>query len=118
MVTEISSKPDLLFAEAPASWNTKYVTPSGFVCQLTIRADNGRDLLDRANAALSYLLEHGFTPDSYHSKSNGNSESKMCPIHKVEMRKFEKEGRSWLSHKLEEGGWCKGKPQKEGRSHE
>jgi len=32
-----------------------------------------------------------------------------CPIHSVQMRQFEKEGRTWYSHKTDEGAWCKGK---------
>ena len=39
--------------EAPASWPTKYVTPDGFVCQLTLLGESGKDLLEKANAALN-----------------------------------------------------------------
>ena len=35
-----------------------------------------------------------------------NSES-FCPVHKVEMRKYEKNGKSWYSHNLD-GVWCNG----------
>mgnify|MGYP001603193440 CR=1 FL=1 len=37
-------------------------------------------------------------------------ETKWCEIHKIEMPQFEKEGRKWFSHKLEDESWCNGKP--------
>jgi len=114
-------KPDVLFTESPASWNVRYISTEGYPCMLTLRAVSGMDLLEKAGSALSYLREHGFLPDpGYRKNGNGNGgnhsngDSKVCPIHQVEMRKFEKDGRSWYSHKLEEGSWCKGRSQKNG----
>ena len=50
----------LFWSEAPASWNTLYLDPNGFVCQLTLRADTGQELLPKASAALAKLLRaHG-----------------------------------------------------------
>ena len=48
--------------EAPASWNTRYVTIDGFVCQLTLRGENGRDLLEKANTAMAWLRDSGYKP--------------------------------------------------------
>lgn len=31
-----------------------------------------------------------------------------CPIHAVVMRHFEKDGKEWWSHRLEDGSWCNG----------
>ena len=59
--TDPTAKPEVLFTESPASWNSRYVTPEGFVCQITIRGENGRDLLEKADIALKYLIEHGYT---------------------------------------------------------
>src|SRR3990167_5662617 len=33
----------------------------------------------------------------------------ICDIHQEDMRQFTKEGRSWYSHKTDDG-WCNGKP--------
>lgn len=115
MTTDQVPRPDALFAEAPASWNTRYVTPEGFVCQITLRADSGKDLLERANAALAFLLDHGYSPSD---NNHNGKDSKWCPIHQCAMRRWEKEGRSWYSHKLEDGGWCRGNQKKEGGIHE
>ena len=105
-----------LFTESPASWNTRYVTEDGFTCQLTLRAENGKDLLERANSALSYLRNQGCIPFFGYSRGNshqvnnkGKSNSEYwCPIHNVEMKRWEKNGFSWLRH-LIDGEWCYGK---------
>ena len=36
-------------------------------------------------------------------------ETHVCPIHGVTMRRHEKDGHVWYSHRLEGGGWCNGK---------
>jgi hypothetical protein len=33
----------------------------------------------------------------------------VCPIHGTFLQRFEREGRTWHSHKLADGSWCKGK---------
>jgi hypothetical protein len=119
-------KPSTISIEAPASWNTRYVTSDGFICQLTLRADSGKELLEKAKMAVSHLLEIGCLPcDNSTSRGKGNwkgankqttssvgleknSETQTCPIHNVEMRRFEKDGRIWHAHRSDEG-WCNGK---------
>ena len=108
MVTEPIIKPDSIYTEAPASWNTSYVTSDGFVCRITLRGDNGKDLLEKANTAMAFLREHGFRPDQKPTHNN-NREVQLCPIHQSEMRRYEKDGKSWFSHKTEDGKWCRGK---------
>jgi len=36
-----------------------------------------------------------------------------CPIHKVKMKRGEKNGRVWYSHKTKDG-WCRGQAQRRG----
>jgi hypothetical protein len=103
--------------EANASWNTRYITPAGFVCQITLRGENGKDLLEKAGMALTYLSDHQFLPDTSFRK-NGNGEGKLCPIHQREMKHREKDGKSWFSHKVDDGSWCYGKQRKNGGSHD
>ena len=116
-----SVKSNTAVTEAPASWNTRYTSPEGFICQITIRADSGKELLVKAQAAIAHLLEVGCTPCdnlTFRSRSNGNhaetnaegtSSTKVCPVHNVEMRRWEKNGKVWFSHKQEGGSWCTGK---------
>jgi hypothetical protein len=98
-----------IYSEAPASWNTSYLTPDGFVCRITLRGETGKDLLEKAGVAISFLLEHGFKPEKPASKNGSASgDTKLCPIHQVDMKHFEKNGKSWFSHKLDDGSWCSG----------
>ena len=108
---------DTAFSEAPASWNTRYVHPSGFECQITLRCDTGSELLEKANLAIEYLRQNDCQPYTYYrggssqkknNNSNGNDDDSWCPIHECHMRKWEKDGRVWYSHKVN-GEWCKGK---------
>ena len=127
---------ELSFDEAPASWNTKYVDPNGFECQITLRGESGSELLEKANNAIAYLLQNGCTPyvytrygsrpaetkpdDPKNGKDQGNgtngtngsngtnSNLSWCPIHQCEMKRWERDGRVWYSHKAD-GEWCKGK---------
>ena len=117
--------------ESPASWNTKYTTPDGYTCQLTLRGETGKDLLEKANAALTWLRENGYMPSEFNgyrprnngnksennpqpSNGNGNGNGKQdhpenfCPIHQCEMKRWDKNGKIWYSHKTE-NGWCTGK---------
>ena len=92
----------LLFTEAPASWNTRYVDADGFECQITLRAVSGQELLEKVNGAIAHLLDNDCIPYSYRGgyKSKANKASKdgnnkgdghenqaaWCPIHQCEMR--------------------------------
>jgi len=111
-----NTKPESTFVEAPASWNTRYVTREGFTCQITIRGESGKDLLEKAGIALSYLLEHGYTPERSHQRHHGRNNNKsqrdgrICPIHQCQMKRFEKDGNAWFSHKTDDGNWCRGNP--------
>jgi hypothetical protein len=57
-MSEITSfKSNSFVSEVSASWNTHTMTPDGFVCQLTLRVETGKDLQEKANAALDRLLD-------------------------------------------------------------
>lgn len=96
------------FTEAPASWNTLYITPEGFSCQLTLRAETGQDVIEKAQAALAFLANQGCRPKGSKRRSSKRKDTRWCPIHNCEMRRWEKNGKVWYSHKVN-GEWCKGK---------
>ena len=56
---------EIQFPEAPASWNTRYVHPLGFECQITLRAERGLDLMEKVEAATAFLLKNGCEPYLY-----------------------------------------------------
>lgn len=111
--------------EAPASWNTRYVSPEGFECQLTLRAESGSELLEKVNSAITYLLNNDCVPYTYNrggyrvpsnnKSANGNKSNQeqsddpaWCSIHQCQMKRWEKDNRVWYSHKVDDD-WCKGK---------
>jgi len=115
MATDL--KPETSFLEAPASWNTRYINPQGFVCQITLRGETGKDLLEKASVAISFLLEQGNHPCE--NNNHNGKETKLCPIHHCEMKQREKDGKKCFSHKAEDGSWCYGKERKQnGGSHD
>ena len=102
------------FSEAPASWNTRYISPDGFSCQITLRGENGKEVLEKAKSAITWLQEQGCQPYGNYQSNNGNGKSNhddhassWCPIHNVEMKRWEKNGKAWYSHKTNDG-WCSG----------
>ncbi len=112
------------FPEAPASWNTQYIDPNGFECQITLRGESGSELLDKATIAIAYLLKNACIPYTFYRNGSRQTENKTeenkteieknednpawCPIHQCEMKKWNKNGRVWYSHKVD-GKWCSGK---------
>jgi len=128
MTNNNSTQSETQMAEAPASWNTRYISPEGFECQLTLRAESGSELLEKVNGAIGYLLANDCIPYTYNrggyrgpvnnkskvAKGGNNSgenqfdDPAWCPIHQCEMKRWEKDGRLWYSHKVDDD-WCKGK---------
>lgn len=129
-----TSAPISAGSEAPYSLNTTYTDRRGFTVQVTLRGDDGADTVKRFDALLDWLLEHGAAPaDKYgnakpttvgpqaapptNGHANGTAKATapanghdpaLCPIHGVAMKRFERDGRSWYSHKTDDGKWCKG----------
>jgi hypothetical protein len=135
MTTNNPTKPDAFYTESPVSWNTRYVSPDGFECQLTLRGETGQEVLEKATAAITHLLKVGCHPavsnksfsrsskpstggeksnnssstDKEQGTANPDSQSNTwCTIHHCEMKRWEKDGRVWYSHKIN-GAWCIGK---------
>jgi len=108
--------------EAAVSWNTRYISPQGFECQLTLRGGTLGEVMAIAVDAMNRMLKSGCKPvlDRYHiippTSNNGAAkpaeppaDPAFCTIHKVQMTKHEKNGGSWYSHKTADGQWCRGK---------
>jgi hypothetical protein len=113
------------YTEALATWMTRYEDVSGFQCQLSLEAETGAEVLNKAEAAVAYLTESKCFPlhlGNHNGNGHGNNDSSdatievkkegglknpLCPIHHVEMKLWTKGNRSWYSHRWE-GGWCRG----------
>jgi hypothetical protein len=112
--------------EGMATWMTRFRDPSGFECQLMLESETGKDVLSKAQGAIAYLQEAGCTPVSpgwragldqskspkqdapVEVKQDPNEPVVMCSIHGVPLKRWSKNGRSWYSHKLPDGRWCRG----------
>jgi len=75
------------FSEAPASWNTKYLRPDGFCCQLTLRGADGADLLPQTDKAVEWLIAHGCQPmNGFKANGQSNGNAPTCPTHGKPMK--------------------------------
>jgi hypothetical protein len=98
--------------EAPASVNVR-LTIAGRDCQLTLRDSDEVRLLARLAAVLQrYPAPQA--PSPVHGNLHGPSEpepeaQRWCPKHGDKMILNHKDGRSWWSHRLGDGTWCRGR---------
>ena len=113
-------------SEGTATWVVRYRDVSGYECQLMLESQTGKDVLAKAQAAISYLQDAGCSPLPFirHSsnvrpnssteelsvtgKEEPNTSAFICLLHGVPMQKYTKGNHSWFAHKWE-GKWCKGK---------
>ena len=101
--------------EAPASANC-HVTIAGRQVQVTLRDTDETRLLRRLTTLLAqYPVEQASTDTHTATGASTGQPEGWCQVHQVQMRRNEKDGRSWYSHQAPEGGWCKGKPKGQGR---
>jgi len=87
--------------EAPASVNV-HLTISGRQVQLTIRGHDEGEVLTRLEAVLERYPQPQSTTKATQSQD-------WCPIHQTAMPLNTKNGRTWRSHRLDDGSWCKGR---------
>jgi hypothetical protein len=105
------AQPAPALPEAPASANC-HILIEGRQVQLTLRdTDEGR-LLQRLAAVLAqYPLPAPQAPSPQRpapGQPQGQGQG-WCKVHNVQMTQNQKQGRSWWSHRLPEGGFCKGR---------
>jgi hypothetical protein len=58
-----------------------------------------------------YKAPEGSTQSQPDKEKPKEPEGHLCPLHGVEMKKYEKNGHSWYSHQ-DNGGWCNGRAKK------
>jgi hypothetical protein len=100
----VSESPTPPLPEAPASVNV-HITIAGRQCQLTLRDTGETRLLARLQAVLEqFPLGPSTVPADAQRPQDG-----WCTLHQVAMHQTTKHGKSWYSHKLSDGSWCKGR---------
>src|SRR5712691_3206468 len=96
--------------EAPASVNC-HIVLEGRQVQVTLRGTDETLLLTRL-ATLLQQYPVAQPPTEPPTQSTGSAvpdDNPYCHIHKVPLKKFTKDGRTWYSHKTQNGSWCRGK---------
>ncbi len=98
--------------DSSAIWTVRYIDPSGFECQLSLEGSSGIEVLRKAEIAIDRLKEYQCspiirTPVISSDKDEEKVDDHLCPIHQAPMKFWQKNGKSWYSHKVD-GRWCKG----------
>jgi hypothetical protein len=110
--------------EAPASVNVRLMI-AGRDCQLTLRDSDETRLLARLAAVLAQYPLPQVTGENLRSSASTQGPNQLSPqqhnaaamhrpvrgfypVHNVQMKENEKDGRRWFSHQVD-GHWCKGR---------
>jgi hypothetical protein len=109
-----------MFPEMPYSANVRAVDADGFEWQFTVRGVNETPFMTRVGNLKATLLKGGYKPATPrsaqpHPQATAGPETEpapLCAIHKTQMKKRSKDGRSWWSctEKLDDGQWCQYRP--------
>ena len=113
--------------EAPYSVNFYGVTGAGWNCQFTIRSQTEDGLTTAMGSLITRLEGYGVTPKPVGRQPTNDTQQhsaqpepppnfadapqvdpSWCPIHNVQMKRYEKGDSHWFSHKHGDA-WCKGK---------
>jgi hypothetical protein len=100
--------------EAPCSANC-HIMLAGRQVQLTLRDTDETRLLQRLQAVLAQhplpqpAPPAQLSPQQHNALAQHQAVTGWCKAHHVAMKENEKDGRRWFSHRLPEGGFCKGK---------
>jgi hypothetical protein len=86
--------------EAPASANV-YIEMAGRKVQITLRDQSEAQLLARMEQLLQRFPAEGETAQE--------PPEGWCPLHQCQMKLYTKNHKSWWSHRLNTGAWCRGK---------
>ena len=118
---QVSGHPAL--PEAPASANC-HLTIAGRQVQLTLRDTDEVRLLERLQAVLQQYpapepakassqgpgQTQPLSPQQHNAAAMHRPVTGFCAVHNVQMHlNTGKDGRTWYSHRLPEGGFCKGR---------
>lgn len=101
------------------SWEVQYRSQEGHPCRAILSGEFGEEFLMKTQAVLDWLSKSqakGSAPAPVAEPNpkvlaapGGTDDQKICPVHNVPMRRYEKNGQAWYSHRTVDGGWCQGK---------
>ena len=100
--------------EAPSSCNV-YLSISGHKVQVTLRDTDEQRMLARLQILLDTYPApapqgtHQLSPQQHNAAAMHTHVTGFCAVHSVQMTQNTKDGRTWWSHRTDDGQWCKGK---------
>ena len=93
-----------------------YLEGPGLDCQLTLRGIDAAEVLTLAEQLMAKMAGVGVESAPGPQNGNGNGAALVkpadvawCSIHDCAMDRYEKNGRSRHSRRIEGGKWCKGR---------
>ena len=101
--------------EAKASWNTIYLDPSGFECQLTLRDEDEESLAERVATTTARILDFGGSPVTRRTRngplpkssaSSGNGDTEPPKEEQQEKTYVDQKGIRRCNLKLTSGRRC------------
>ena len=91
------------------------MTIGGHKVQVTLRDSDEHRMLARLQTLLAQYpapeapAQGQLSPQQHNAAAMHRPVTGFCPVHQVQMKLNQKNGRSWHSHRLDDGSWCKGK---------
>jgi hypothetical protein len=107
------SEPAVPLPEAPVSITLK-ATLHGHEVMVTLRGVDFTSVKAQVEQASQWLSVQSTTqpptqPPSQSKAQPTHDDSPYCQAHKAVLKRYERNGQVWYSHKLANGQWCRGK---------
>jgi len=88
---------------------TLKATLNGHEVMVTLRGVDFASVKAQVEQASQWLsVQVPPQPPAHRTTQADHDESPYCHRHKAALKRFSKDGRSWYSHKMADGRWCKG----------
>ena len=106
--------------QAGVELNLFFKTTDGFKAHIKLHGEDSIDMLERGERAINWLNNKGWTPEYQPNDkpaepsrddlpADGTAMATFCTIHNCEMKRREKDGQVWYSHKIAgTDDWCRG----------
>lgn len=115
MLENLQVSPEQLIPDLDSSaiWTIRFLEPEGFEVQLSVESPTGIEALRKGQLVVDKLKEMQCSPvrppnNKASSSDQVKEEEVICKKHNCTMKLWQKNGKSWYSHKTDDGRWCRG----------
>jgi hypothetical protein len=78
------------------------------IISVQLKIDSLAQMAELTQALKPFLLDTGTLPVVSHEPPMGlHLPADVCPVHGVPFKRHERNGKSWYSHALPDGTWCR-----------